>query len=71
MSTVKDALVALKKVIMVQERLERMQQDINIMANDMSGMKDFSHQLDKRVVRIETMIEMSGMRGARQPRIEP
>jgi hypothetical protein len=39
------------------------------LTDDLAGMKEFSHALDRRVVRIETMIEMAS-RGLHPPYIE-
>ena len=49
MSSVGDALAALKSVVLMQERLERMQKDMDGIASGLSGLKDFTHDLDKRL----------------------
>lgn len=64
-----DALTALKNVVLMQERLDQMQKKVDRLATDVRGLNDYALSIDKRVVRIETMIEMSG-RGPGQPRIE-
>jgi predicted nuclease with TOPRIM domain len=69
MSTVGDALAALKNVVLVQERLEAIRADVSRQADDLKRLTEQVYALDKRVVRIETMIEMSG-RGSGQARIE-
>ena len=69
MSTLGDALAALKNVVLMQERLSVMQQDVGRLTGSVDGLNDYVVAVDKRVVRIETMIEMS--RGAAgMPRIE-
>ena len=69
MSTVSDALTALKNVVLMQERIQVLQKEIERVADDVSGLNDYCVALDKRVVRIETMIEM-GARSSGQRRIE-
>lgn len=69
MSTLGDALAALKNVVLMQERLSVMQQDMTRLTGLVDGLNDYVVAVDKRVVRIETMIEMSRGAGA-LPRIE-
>ena len=70
MSAVGDALAALKSVVLMQDRLERMQRDLDGIATGLSGLKDFTHELDKRLYAVERVIEM-GARQSSQKRIEP
>ena len=70
MSAVGDALAALKSVVLMQDRLERMQRDLDGIATGLSGLKDFTHELDKRLYAVERVIEM-GARQSNQKRIEP
>ena len=70
MSAVGDALAALKSVVLMQDRLERMQRDLDGIATGLSGLKDFTHELDKRLYAVERVIEMGG-RQSSQKRIEP
>ena len=69
MSTLSEALVALKNIVLLQERLEYVQRDVARVAADVGGVNDYARDIDKRVVRIETMIEMS-RGGDGPPRIE-
>jgi archaellum component FlaC len=69
MSTLGDALSALRSVVLMEDRLSRVEQDMAGMASDLSDLQTYMHEIDKRVVRIETMIEMTA-RAPRQPRIE-
>jgi hypothetical protein len=69
MSALGDALKALKDVVLMQERLDVMRSEQKRIAEDVSGLNAYVLAVDKRVVRIETMIEMTG-RQAAQPRIE-
>jgi hypothetical protein len=68
-SSVSDAFAALKNVMLMQERIDGLRNDITKNTIDLSRLTDRVFDLDKRVVRIETMIEMSGRAGG-QPRIE-
>jgi hypothetical protein len=69
MSALSDALAALKSVVLMQERLDVMRADLSQTAEDVRGLKDYVLAVDKRVISIETMIEMGG-RSSNQPRIE-
>ena len=70
MSAIGDALAALKSVVLMQDRLERMQRDMDGIATGLSGLKDFTHELDKRLYAVEKVIDL-GARQTRQKRIEP
>ena len=71
MSVVGDAFTALKNIVLIQERIDIMQRDIARISGDVAGVNDYVLAVDKRVIRIETMIEMSGRNGgANTPRIE-
>ncbi|WP_242139656.1 MULTISPECIES: hypothetical protein [unclassified Sphingomonas] len=69
MSSLGDALEAIRNVVLMQERLEVMDRKVDRLASDVKGLSDYAAMIDKRVVRIETMIEM-GARSSAQPRIE-
>lgn len=60
MSTLKDAISALKEVLLLTEKVDNAGKLLSAMAAEMRG-------LDRRVTRIETMIEMSNT----QPRLPP
>jgi hypothetical protein len=62
-SSFADAFTALKNVILLQERLERTREDISGLSKDVGDLNDYVVSVDKRVIRIETLIEMT----ARQP----
>jgi archaellum component FlaC len=69
MSSLGDALEAIRNVVLMQERLEVMDRKVDRLATDVKGLSDYAAAIDKRVVRIETIIEMSA-RSSTQPRIE-
>ncbi|MBU0823442.1 MAG: hypothetical protein KKA44_11405 [Alphaproteobacteria bacterium] len=64
-----DAFAALKNVMLMEERIDGLRSDMSRSADDLRSLTEKVHSLDKRVLRIETMIEMSDRRG-NQPRIE-
>lgn len=69
MSALSDAFAAIKNVMLLQERVEGVQRDAERLNADVRGLNDYVMAVDKRVVRIETMIEMTA-RQATSPRIE-
>ncbi len=69
MSTFGDALKALKQVILLQDRVERIDQRMGRMADDIDGLAEVSHDLDKRLYALERIIDI-GAQQARQKRIE-
>ena len=62
MSALGDAFTALKNVVLIQERLDRTQEDLTTISRDLLKLKDFTHQLDKRLYAVERIIDL----GARQ-----
>ena len=70
MSTLSDALAALKNIVLLQERLENVQRDIARVSGDVAAVNDYALSIDKRVIRIETMIEMTRSGSGSTPRIE-
>ena len=69
MSALGDALQGIKQVLLLQEQVRRLEQVGEKQSNALDRLSDDLIALDKRVIRIETMIEMSGRSGD-QPRIE-
>ena len=69
MSNFGDALKALKSVVLMQERLDRVREDVAGLASDVNDLNEYVVSIDKRVIRIETMIEMT-QRQPGQKRIE-
>ena len=70
MSSVSDAFAALKNVMLMQERIDGLRNDITKNTGDLNRLTDRVFDLDKRVVRIETMIEMTERQATQPPRIE-
>lgn len=69
MSALSDAFATLKNVMLMQERIDALRADVARTAGDLGSLTEKVFEIDKRVVRIETMIEMS-TRDRAQPRIE-
>jgi archaellum component FlaC len=67
LSTLGDALKALKTVLLIEENVSRLQQDVGSLSDEVRRIRDYAAEIDKRVVRIETMIEMT----TRSPRQAP
>ena len=68
MSGVGDALAALKNVVLLHERLDVVKTNNELLAGDLRTLTAKVANLSERLVRIETMVEMS--RGGGLPRIE-
>ena len=64
-----DVGATLKNVVLMQANLERLERSAERQDRDIAGLRDVIARVSERVVRIETMIEMSA-RGSGQPRIE-
>lgn len=69
MSAFGDAMKAVREVILIQASIDRLNGDFARMGDDVRGLKDVMSGIDKRVVRIETMIEMAQHAPGGQPRI--
>lgn len=69
MSALGDVFTALKSVVLIQERLDQTRDDLSNISRDLLKLKDFTHQLDKRLYAVETVIEL-GARQSQQKRIE-
>ena len=70
MSAASDALTALKNVVLLQERLAVLQRELDRVGGDIGGLSSHCASLDKRLVRIETMIEMTRARRSGAPQSE-
>jgi len=66
-----DAFAALKNVILMQDKLERMQTQIDATASDLRGLKDYAVEIDKRVARIEGVMEGVARASGKAPRRLP
>jgi len=69
MSALGDALGALKNVVLMQERLDVVKTEVSELAATVANVQAYAVSLDKRLVRIETLVEVAASR-AGPPRIE-
>jgi archaellum component FlaC len=69
MGLMTDVLSGLKKVLLLEENVARLERNVESVAHDLRRTRDYAAEIDKRVVRIETMIEMSARAGGGQARI--
>lgn len=69
MSTLSDALAALKNAVLLQERLDVLRREVSGLSDNVRRAEDRLVDVDKRVLVIETMIRMRTGRGG-QPMIE-
>lgn len=70
MSAFGDAYKAIESVILLRARVEGLERALDKVVDDLKqdGRDLLDHE--KRLIRIETMIEMSALRGNQAPRIE-
>ena len=64
MSTLSDAVAALRNVVLMQERLDVIRGELRDLSLTVEKVQAYAVSLDKRIVRIETLIEVSGGRSA-------
>lgn len=69
MSMFGDAVTAIRQVILMQSRIDQLDQRMGSMASDMEGLTDALANVRDRVSRLEGVIEGAAM-AARQRRIE-
>jgi hypothetical protein len=69
MSSFGDALKGIKQILLLQEQVRRLEAVGEKQSAAVERLADDLIAVDKRVIRIEAMIEMSG-RGGGSPRIE-
>jgi archaellum component FlaC len=66
MGAVADILAGIKQVILLQENITRLQRDVENLAQDVRRVRDYAGEIDKRVARIEGVME--GVARASTPR---
>ena len=57
MGAVGDILSGIKQVILLQEHVSRLQRDVEGLAQDVRRVRDYAGDIDKRVARIEGVME--------------
>ncbi|HKC02046.1 MAG TPA: hypothetical protein VKC17_01935 [Sphingomicrobium sp.] len=71
MSALGDAFASLKNVMLLQERLEVVQKDVERMTGDLRDLNRYAVEIDKRVARIEGVMEGYGRATAARPSRQP
>ncbi len=66
MGAVGDILAGIKQVVLLQENVARLQRDVENLAQDVRRIRDYAADVDKRVARIEGVMEGYG-RAAQNP----
>ena len=69
MTAAEKAMSVVKNVLLFRETLERINKEMAALRGDIASLTHNVIDIDKRLVRIETMVEMAG-RGGGPPRIE-
>ena len=67
MGAVGDILSGIRQVILLQENVGRLQKDVETLAADVRRVRDYAGEIDKRVARIEGVMEGYGRATAAQP----
>ncbi len=57
MGSVGDILSGLRQVVLLQENISRLQQDVQLVAQDLKRLRDYTGEIDRRVARIEGVME--------------
>jgi archaellum component FlaC len=57
MGAVGDILSGIRQVILLQENVGRLQRDVEGLAQDVRRIRDYAAEIDKRVARIEGVME--------------
>ena len=70
MSTLGDALKGIKQLLTLQMQVEALDRASRQQDQDLRRCAEAIAAIDKRLVRIETMVEMATSRGLQSPRIE-
>ena len=64
MSALGDALAALKKVVLIEENVSRLQSDIALLTDEVRRNRDYTASVDRRVAVLEGMIQGFNMASA-------
>lgn len=67
MSTVGDAFAALRKVILIEANLGRVEKDIEVLAAELRRTRDYAAGIDRRVAEIEGLLRGFSMARAMPP----
>ena len=71
MSVLEQAFGAIKNAMLIQERFDRLEDDLKDLSRDLSDLGDSHGRLAERVARLEGIIQGAAMASGREPpRIE-
>jgi uncharacterized small protein (DUF1192 family) len=70
MTGLSEAFLALKNVMLLHERVEGLQRELERLTNDQKALNAAVTGIDRRVIRIEALIEYAARGSAVVPRIE-
>jgi hypothetical protein len=57
MSAFADALAAIRTVLLMQSNVERLEKNVDQLGRDQAGFRDALFALDRRLIRVETILE--------------
>jgi branched-subunit amino acid aminotransferase/4-amino-4-deoxychorismate lyase len=70
MSTIGDVLAGLKKVMLLEANVARLERNIETLGQDVRRTRDYSEAIDKRVARLEGFLDgAAAASSARRPRL--
>lgn len=69
MSTIRDALEGVKSILLLQNDVRNLEKEVACQLHALGEIGDDIVALDKRLVRVETIIEVFTPRGTQPPRI--
>ena len=67
MGAVGDILAGIKQIVLLQENVSRLQRDVENLAQDVRRVRDYAGDVDKRVARIEGVMEGYGRASQNAP----
>jgi hypothetical protein len=70
MSALGEAIKTIQSVLQLQFRVEQLEKSAEKIAGDVKNLASDLYSVDKRVLRIETIIEMTAARSSQRPEIE-
>jgi hypothetical protein len=69
MSAVGDVLAGIRKVLLIEDQVARLERDVRDLAQDVRRTKDYADSIDGRVKRIEGFIDGVSAASGQPPRL--
>jgi hypothetical protein len=69
MSAIGDAFAGLRKVLLMQENIERLEKNFEKLSADLIRTRDYAASIEQRVARVEGVVEGYGRAMSAQPRL--